>query len=204
MTQCGAMIHRSAGLTLRVSVPSIRADLPAASRMPMIVAPLPIDPFLFRQAMGRFATGIAVATTLDAADRPVGITVNSLSSVSLTPPLILFCIDRTAAAYPAFAEAGGFAINILAADQQALSVQFSLPHDAEIVPDRWEATPWRQWTTGAPILDGCIAVLECQRYAAYDGGDHIILVGEVMQVSKAPEEETPLLYFQGGYRDLAS
>ncbi|KZD03238.1 flavin reductase family protein [Oceanibaculum pacificum] len=169
----------------------------------MTVEPLPIDPFLFRQALGRFATGIAVATTLDAADSPVGITVNSLSSVSLTPPLILFCIDRTAAAYPAFAAAGGFAINILAADQQALSVQFSLPHDAEIVPDRWEATSWRQWTTGAPILDGCVAVLECRRYAAYDGGDHIILVGEVMQASKAPEEEAPLLYFQGGYRDLA-
>ncbi|MBU0726737.1 MAG: flavin reductase family protein [Alphaproteobacteria bacterium] len=169
----------------------------------MTATPLPINPLMFRQAMGRFATGIAVATTLDHRGHPLGITINSLTSVSLSPPLILFCIDREATAFPAFADAECFAINILAADQQPLSVQFALPLDAEIVPDRWDAVSWRQWATGAPILEGCLSTLECRRHALYDGGDHIILVGEVIQVGLAATDESPLLYFQGGYRDLS-
>ncbi|HYE50128.1 MAG TPA: flavin reductase family protein [Azospirillaceae bacterium] len=152
------------------------------------------DPRAFRDALGRFATGIAVATTRDGEGAPVGVTVNSVTSVSLEPPLVLFCLDRAANTLPAFEAAPGFALNILEEGQQDLSIRFSLFH----APDRWDGVAREAWETGSPILEGCLASLECVRHAVYDGGDHVILVGRVVRLV-AREDGRPLLYWRGAY-----
>ena len=159
--------------------------------------PVP-DAASFRRLMGCFTTGVAVATTQDPAGQPIGLTINSLTSVSLNPPLLLFCLDRAAHVFPAFELASDFAINILAADQAELSRSFAdfrhFPQPAGI----WAAT-----LRNCPILTGTLGWLLCRKTATYDGGDHVILLGEVMDLSPPAAADQPLAYFQGRYRRLA-
>lgn len=157
-----------------------------------------IDTRDFRNALGGFATGITVVTTLDREGSPVGVTVNSFSSVSLDPPLVLFCLGRTAQSFPAFEAAPAFAINILADDQQELSGRFA----TRTLQDRWQGVAWERWETGCPILAGGLAALECDREAVYDGGDHVILVGRVRRLASRTDGK-PLLYFRGQYGTIA-
>ncbi len=154
------------------------------------------DSLDFRDALGRFATGVTVVTTLDRWERPRGITVNSFTSVSLEPPLVLFCLERTAQSAEAFSAAGHFAVNVLRREQEPLSVRF-----AGTAPDKWEGIAYERWSSGVPILSGCLANLECAREAIYEGGDHIILLGRVLDL-RCEREGEPLLYYRGGYRGL--
>jgi len=149
-----------------------------------------------RAACGRFATGITVVTTVGADGAPVGVTVNSFSSVSLDPPLVLFCLDRAALSFPAFEGAKSFAINVLRESQQDLSVRFS-----QQGAQKFGDLDVQRWGTGCPILAGCLANLECRTEAIYPGGDHIIIVGRVVHLS-VEEDGRPLVYYGGAYRTL--
>ncbi|MBY0504711.1 MAG: flavin reductase family protein [Bryobacteraceae bacterium] len=155
----------------------------------------PLTAEAFRRACGRFATGIAVVTTLDAGGAPVGLTVNSFTSVSLDPPLVLFCLDRASQALPSFANANAFSINILEESQRDLSQRFAARE-----ADRFAGLSYRLGTLGAPVLPGVLAVLECRRHAVLEGGDHLIFLGEVIAADAGDGQ--PLLYFGGRYRLL--
>jgi len=154
------------------------------------------DPRTLRDALGCFATGVTVVTALDDDGRPAGLTVNSFTSVSLEPPLLLVCIHKRAATAGALIEAESFAINVLQTQQQPASITFSTRGE-----DRFGCTPWSTGESGAPILGDSLCVFECQRYAVYDGGDHHILVGQVVKASFDAGLD-PLLFFRGRYRRL--
>jgi len=154
------------------------------------------DPRTLRDALGCFATGVTVVTCLDAGGSPAGLTVNSFTSVSLDPPLLLVCIAKYAASAKPLSEAPHFAINVLQTGQQPASIRFSTRDE-----DRFGATPWACGEAGAPILEDSLGVFECEHYALYDGGDHHILVGQVIKASFDASID-PLLYFRGRYRRL--
>ncbi len=153
-----------------------------------------VDPSTLRQALGCFGTGVAVITTVDAGGRPVGLTANSFTSVSLDPPLILFCLDRRAGSLAAFEHSHHYAVNILHIGQQDISRRF-VQKDI----DRFAETPWETWDRGAPIIQDCFASLECERNQILDGGDHRIFIARVKRVRFDPARD-PLLYLQGRYR----
>ncbi len=156
--------------------------------------PVPLDSNLFRRACGQFATGVAIATTVDAEGNPHGLTVNSFTSVSLNPPLVLICIDYRAAVLKYFVAASHYGISVLNETQQDLSNRFALKPDC-----RFEGTDWKPGAaTGVPIIEGSVASLECRVYRIVEGGDHSILLAEVV-AAEAPGG-VPLLYFNGGYR----
>ena len=154
------------------------------------------DPRTLRDALGCFATGVTVVTCLNDAGEPAGITVNSFTSVSLDPPLLLVCLYKEAASAQALISASNFAINVLQTQQQPASITFSTR-----VEDRFGCTPWSTGEAGAPILRDSLGVFECENYAVYDGGDHHILVGRVVKASFDASLD-PLLYFRGRYRRL--
>lgn len=153
------------------------------------------DPRTLRDALGCFATGVTVVTCLHEGT-PAGLTVNSFTSVSLEPPLLLVCIARRAASAAALTSAPNFAVNVLQTGQQPASIRFAAPGE-----DRFGATAWACGEAGAPILEEALGVFECERYAVYDGGDHHILVGRVEKASFDARLD-PLLYFRGRYRRL--
>ncbi|HSB54891.1 MAG TPA: flavin reductase family protein [Gemmatimonadales bacterium] len=152
-----------------------------------------VNPALFRQLLGRFATGVTVLTTRDQEGRPVGMTASSLASVSLTPPLLSVCIDFTADMHRALSAAGSFVINVLASDQEEISRRF-----AELTPEeRFTGIAWKETGDGLVMLGGALAHIECERYADFPLGDHTLFVGRVTGGTVA--EGDPLLYFRGGY-----
>ena len=154
------------------------------------------DQRTLRDALGSFATGVTVVTCVDAGGQPFGLTVNSFTSVSLDPPLLLACIASNARCAPALAQARFFAVNVLQTGQQPASITFSTR-----VEDRFGCTPWALGEHGVPILMDSLSVFECARHAIHDGGDHYILVGEVKKATFEPGLD-PLLYFRGSYRRL--
>lgn len=148
----------------------------------------------FRDVMGRFASGITVITTANGG-RLDGFTANSFSSVSLDPPLVLVCLACDAVCHDVFIAGDCFAVNILAADQIDLSVRFSTD-----VGDRFEGQAYETWETGAPILGGVLAAIDCRLHAVHDGGDHSILVGRVEKLGPVNGAAEPLLYYRGSYQ----
>lgn len=154
------------------------------------------DQRTLRDALGSFATGVTVVTCVDADGNPFGLTVNSFTSVSLDPPLLLVCLAKLARCTPPLVSAPFFAVNVLQTGQQPASIRFSTVDE-----DRFGATPWSTGETGAPLLMESLGVFECERHAVYDGGDHDILVGHVLRASFDPNLD-PLLYFRGRYRRL--
>jgi flavin reductase (DIM6/NTAB) family NADH-FMN oxidoreductase RutF len=154
------------------------------------------DPRTLRDALGCFATGVTVVTCLTPDGSPAGLTVNSFTSVSLDPPLLLVCLAKAAASASALVEASHFAVNVLQTGQQPASIRFSTRDE-----DRFGTTPWACGEAGAPILKDSLGVFECERQAVYDGGDHHILVGQVVKASFDAGLD-PLLYFRGRYRRL--
>ncbi|OYV26938.1 MAG: flavin reductase [Acidocella sp. 20-63-7] len=154
------------------------------------------DARTLRDALGCFATGVTVVTALSPEGTPVGLTANSFTSVSLDPPLLLVCLANAIHSLHAFETAAGFAVNVLHIGQQPVSTRFASKGE-----DRFAATAWERWSTGAPIISGALASFECERHAMYDGGDHQILVGRVIRVRYEPRRD-PLLYFRGKYRRL--
>lgn len=155
------------------------------------------DTRALRNALGRFATGIAIVTAIDPDGHPVGLTVNSFSAVSLQPALVLWCLDNGSHNLEAFRKASHHAINILAADQQDLSNRF-----ATWPTDRFAGLPWQPGVGGAPVFPGCCASFEVANESALAGGDHTIFVGRVEQFAEAPAL-VPLLFHGGQYRKLA-
>ena len=154
------------------------------------------DARTLRDALGCFATGVTVVTCLGAEGEPAGLTVNSFTSVSLDPPLLLVCLAKKAASAAALIAASHFAVNVLQTGQQPASIRFSTRDE-----DRFGATPWSRGEVGPPILKDSLSVFECERFAVYDGGDHHILVGQVVRAS-FDESLDPLLFFRGSYRRL--
>ena len=155
----------------------------------------------FRDTVGMFTTGITVVTAVSAR-LGHGMTANAFASVSLDPLLVLVCVVRDALMHKVLEESGRFAVSVLAADQEDLARYFSdsgRPGGmAQFVPVGWHPGP----VTGAPLLDGALAYLECDVEADYDGGDHSVFLGRVRWVERARADGSPLLYFGGHYRRL--
>ncbi|HJZ69635.1 MAG TPA: flavin reductase family protein [Blastocatellia bacterium] len=156
---------------------------------------MPITKDEFRMALSRFVTGVTVVTTTGLDNRPVGITVNAFSSVSLEPPLVLACVDKRASVHDYLTEGRHFAVNILAEDQEHLSRRFASKDQ-----DRFNGARYRLGVTGAPLLEGALASIECRIVHTYPGGDHTIIVGEVETAGVA--EHKPLAYHRGHYAQL--
>jgi flavin reductase (DIM6/NTAB) family NADH-FMN oxidoreductase RutF len=154
------------------------------------------DPRTLRDALGCFATGVTVVTCLDPDGAPVGLTANSFTSVSLDPPLLLVCVNKRAASASALIQASHFAVNVLQTRQQPASIRFATKDQ-----DRFGTTPWSPGEFGPPVLRESLGVFECAAYAVHPGGDHHIVVGEVLRASFDPSLD-PLLYFRGRYRRL--
>lgn len=146
-----------------------------------------------RDAFGHFATGVTVVTTLADDNRPVGVTINSFSSLSLTPPLVLWSLAKASASLPVFLAASHFAVHVLAADQQALSERFAKP-----AADKFDDFDHGMGLGRVPLLTGCAAVFECALQQCLDGGDHMILVGRVERF-QTDADALPLLFYRGRY-----
>ncbi|HEX6125537.1 MAG TPA: flavin reductase family protein [Pyrinomonadaceae bacterium] len=156
---------------------------------------MPVTQDEFRAALSRFPSGITVVTSVDSSGIAHGITVSAFCSVSLAPPLVLVCIEKTAGSHEALQETGLFAVNFLAAGQDEISRRFSLAVD-----DKFDHVLCRTGLGGVPLLDDALVTLECRLQNAFDGGDHTIFVGQVEDV--AIRDGDPLVYFHGNYRDL--
>jgi flavin reductase (DIM6/NTAB) family NADH-FMN oxidoreductase RutF len=156
-----------------------------------------VRPDFFRKVMGHFATGVSVVTTLSGAE-PQGITVNALSSVSLEPPLVLIALDRRRFITPTVRQAGRYAVNVLAENQQALSDCFA---GAPVTPGRdlFCGAAWHAGTTGLPLLEGAIATLECTVVEMFSAGDHDLFVGRVDALANDEHHPQPLLYYRRRY-----
>ena len=154
-----------------------------------------IDLTEFRRALSCFATGVAVATTLDKNGGSVGMTISSFSSVSLTPPLVLWSIAHNAHGYDAFIDAEYFAVNVLAKHQEQLSDLF-----ATRGVDKFEGLECASGLHGSPILPDYAACFECRTEHLYDGGDHKIIVGRVLRFDERQSE--PLIRYRSGYLRL--
>jgi flavin reductase (DIM6/NTAB) family NADH-FMN oxidoreductase RutF len=151
-----------------------------------------VDAAHFRQLLGRFTTGVAVLTVAAPDGRPLGMTANSLASVSLYPPLISVCVDHTAAIHAAIIQVSQFTINVLSSSQETLARRFADEHE-----DRFDGVGYQLTPDGRILLGGALAHIECERYAEYPGGDHTIVVGRV--VGGSTSKGRPLLYYRGGY-----
>lgn len=146
----------------------------------------------FRQIMGRFPTGVTIVTSRDAQGMACGLTANAVTSVSLDPPLILVCVDRSSETLPAILEQRRFAVNILSAGQRPLADRF-----ARRAPGKFEGVPFFGGPLGTPILEGVAAWLECELQRTIDGGDHKILIGKGVDGDTA--EHDPLIFSRGAY-----
>ena len=155
----------------------------------------PNDARALRSAFGCFATGVTVVSGCTPGGERVGLTANSLTSVSLSPPLLLFCPAREASALPSLRASRRFAINVLTTQAEAVATRFTMRGI-----DRFANAAWDEWN-GLPVLRGAMASFLCSLHAEHDGGDHAIIVGRVerLRYRTAPD---PLLYFQGCYRQV--
>jgi 3-hydroxy-9,10-secoandrosta-1,3,5(10)-triene-9,17-dione monooxygenase reductase component len=146
----------------------------------------------FRDVLGRFCTGVTVVTSMSQGE-PVGMTCQSFSSVSLDPPLVLFCPAKSSRAWPRMQRAGFFCVNLLSHDQLELSNGFAAKG-----ADKFDGVSWRRSATGAPLLDGVLGWVDCTIYAVHEAGDHYVVIGRVMDlgVEEAPH---PLLFYRGRY-----
>jgi flavin reductase (DIM6/NTAB) family NADH-FMN oxidoreductase RutF len=151
-----------------------------------------------RAVMARFATGVAVVTTAGPDGSPRGSTANAISSVSLDPPLVLVCLREQSETLASLQASGGFAINVLAEDQQPLADRFvRASSDAQ-----WEGVSHSTGATGSPLFDGTLAALECAVHEEADGGDHRIVIGRVLSVRLADQAAPPLLFAEARYHGI--
>jgi flavin reductase (DIM6/NTAB) family NADH-FMN oxidoreductase RutF len=172
-----------------------RALLPGAAEAEGVR--VPVEPTAFREALSQWASGVAIVTSR-VGDRVHGMTVSAFCSVSLEPPLVLVCADKASDTQALIAEAGIFAVNILATGQDALSNRFASKKDEH---RRFEGLATHRGVTGAPLLDECVISLDCEVEASHEAGDHVIYVGRVEALSEAAKDE-PLLYHRHRYRSV--
>ena len=152
-----------------------------------------MDALAFRQVLGAYPTGVTIVATRDGRGEPCGLTVNSFSSLSLDPPLVLVCIDRNASSHDRLVDSGSFAVSILADDQGGLAAHFaSKPSDV-----RFRDVAWHEGPMGDPVVDGSSAWLACEIEAVHPGGDHSILVGRVAEGDLGHREA--LVFYRGTY-----
>ena len=153
---------------------------------------MPLSSDQLRKILGHFATGVTVVTTRLDSGEPWGFTVNAFTSVSLSPPLVLICVDQGTESFQAMSQAEYFAVNFLAEDQEAVSRVF-----ASKSPGRFERVPHKSSANGAPLLQGCLGFLECRKTAAHAHGDHTVLIGEVL--TGEARGGSPLLFYRSAY-----
>lgn len=158
---------------------------------------MPVASEHFRAALGRWASGVTIVTAA-AGDRIHGMTVSAFSSVSLEPPLVLVCADKSSNTLEVIEAGGCFAVHVLRAGQEALSNRFASKKEEH---RRFEGVEWQVGATGAPLLPGVLATLDCRVVAAHDAGDHVIYVGAVESAEVCEGE--PLVYYETAYRALA-
>jgi len=147
----------------------------------------------YRSALGMFTTGITIVTTRSANGEPVGMTANSFGSLSLEPPLVLWSLSIKAKGLKVYSKSEYFAVHVLTAEQVELSKRF-----ARTGEDKFSGLSLEEGLGGSPLIAGCAARFQCKSESLFDGGDHLIMVGRVMQYEYTPEAN-PLLYFQGSY-----
>jgi flavin reductase (DIM6/NTAB) family NADH-FMN oxidoreductase RutF len=150
----------------------------------------------FRHACSRFATGVTIASVMDLAGTPHGLTVSSFASVSLDPPLVLICLGHQVTVIESFRAATHFGINVLSEAQRDLSERF-----ARKGRDRFHGVKWHLGASGVPLLDGVLAAIECQAHQRFISGDHDIVVGQMVRAHVS--EGAPLVHFASRYRRLA-
>lgn len=163
------------------------------------IGPAALDTRDFRRIMGTFATGVTVVT-MRTPNGVWGMTANSLTSISLEPMLLLVSVDKTTRTHQHMLASGVWAVNVLAADQEAVSRAFATKDQDEA--RTMVNTLYRPGRTGAPLIDGCLAYIECRTWATYDGGDHTLFVGEVQDAAVSDSAGAPLLFFRGRYAQL--
>ena len=151
-----------------------------------------------RNVLGRYPTGVTVITTQGVSE-PYGMTANSFTGVSFDPPLVLVCAMLQELGAAIISANGHFAVNVLTAEQEAIS-RFFASRKRPRGPDAFAEIAHRRLVTGAPIIDGAAAYLDCSLVAEYEAGDHMILIGEVLALGAEPSAPSPLVYFAGGYR----
>ena len=151
----------------------------------------------YRTALGSFPTGVAVITTSASAEHHMGITVNSFTSVSLDPPLVLWCLDKKSDRYNAFTNARSYTVSILGTEHQDLSSRLAKQGNHSL-----EGIALCDTALGPPALADALSVFECEAEAVHDAGDHTILIGRVVQFSRQSDGE-PLVFFRGKYGSLA-
>lgn len=157
------------------------------------MTPSAIDSAHFRTVMGHFATGVTIVTAVHEGT-PVGFTAQSFVSLSLDPPLIAVCPSISSSSWPRIAAADGMCVNILAADQETLGRSFAASGTDKFAGVGWHPSP----ITGAPILAGCLAWVDCRIEASYEGGDHLVVVARVLELGGGEGGE-PLLFYRGGF-----
>jgi flavin reductase (DIM6/NTAB) family NADH-FMN oxidoreductase RutF len=160
------------------------------------VEKMSVDERSFRRALGSFATGVTIVTSANADGGPVGVTVSSFSSLSLDPPLVLFCLGGKTSSLKAFKEWGHYVVNVLSDKQRELSILF-----ANKKGDKFAEVDFAKNEHGCPIIAGCLATLECKAEKIVEAGDHLIFIGRVEKISFAAGGQ-PLVYFRGAYSGL--
>jgi 3-hydroxy-9,10-secoandrosta-1,3,5(10)-triene-9,17-dione monooxygenase reductase component len=153
-----------------------------------------IEAARFRQVLGHFCSGVAVVTGMEGGE-PVGLTVQSFASLSLDPPLVLFCPARSSTSWARMRAGKTFCVNILEEDQEALCRAFASRGGDKFVGVGWTPAP----ISGAPVLAGVLAWIDCRLESEHDGGDHTIVVGRVLDLGLREPDSTPLLFYRGGF-----
>ena len=158
----------------------------------------PLDLKVLRSALGSFPTGVAIITTRGSAGEPVGLTCNSFNSVSLDPPLVSWGLRLASSSLGAFQLAPAFTVNILAEDQKALSARFA-SRDAG---DKFRGIAWREGLGGTPVIEGCVASFQCEKFAEHIAGDHMLFLGKVIHFEHQGREDS-LVFYKGAYMMVA-
>ncbi len=157
------------------------------------------DSDAFRKACGLWASGVSVVTTLDNAGKPYGLTMNAVSSLSLSPPMFLVCVDNGSDTLSPMLETQLFCINVLSSSQQAISNKLAKKGD-----NKFETVDWTLGQNGAPVISGALLTIECSIHNIYEGGDHQIVCGLVTNLITDEKNTEPLLYFGGNYQEFLS
>lgn len=157
------------------------------------------DSDAFRKACGLWASGVSIVTTIDKAGTPFGLTMNAVSSLSLTPPMFLVCVDNNSDTLGPMLETKKFGINMLCSSQQSISNNFAKKGN-----DKFDNINWGLGSFGVPLIFGALLSVECSVYNVYEGGDHQIVCGLVKGWVNNNEDADPLLYYRGGYQEFKS
>ncbi|MCR8659926.1 flavin reductase family protein [Paenibacillus endoradicis] len=157
-----------------------------------------MDPIVWRNTMGQFASGVTIITTIDSAGNPLGMTANAFTSLSLDPPMVLICVDNKSTTLVHLTESAKYCVNILAAPQEQLSRQFARKGGSE----KFEGASYFSGDIGVPVLEGTLTSVECEVTAIVDGGDHKILLGKSVKIHQSLTETEPLIFYKGKYNKL--